>query len=298
MSISIPKVGLGTYLISNQELKQCIPAALKAGYRHFDTAQVYENEKGLGLSLAESLSDQNISRKNIFITSKVFTGNESWGQPPMSYSETLNSIETSLEKLQVDYLDLFLIHAPFCQNDRVDQWAAMLEIKKLGKAKSIGVCNYNISHIEEIKSAGLPLPEANQIEIHPWCQKTELASYLKQNNISIIAYSSLVPLSNWRAKEGEDSSKSTQMIADGEKSSSIFKVMANKYGVTEAQILLKWAVQKGFHIIPKSTNPTRIEQNIDLDSFEIDLPDLETISSLNRSDVGVAWPSGDPSMMN
>ena len=181
MSISIPKVGLGTYLISNQELKQCIPAALKAGYRHFDTAQVYENEKGLGLSLAESLSDQNISRKDIFITSKVFTGNESWGQSPMSYLETLNSIETSLEKLQVDYLDLFLIHAPFCQNDRVDQWAAMLEIKKLGKAKSIGVCNYNISHIEEIKFAGLPLPEANQIEIHPWCQKTELASYLKQN---------------------------------------------------------------------------------------------------------------------
>jgi len=88
------------------------------------------------------------------------------------------------------------------------------------------------------------------------------------------------------------------MKADGEKSSSIFKVMANKYGVTEAQILLKWAVQKGFHIIPKSTNLARIQQNIDLDSFEIDLPDLETISSLNRSDAGVAWPSGDPSMIN
>ena len=132
----------------------------------------------------------------------------------MSYSDTLNSIETSLEKLQVDYLDLFLIHAPFCKNDRVDQWAAMLEIKKLGKAKSIGVCNYNISHIEEIKSAGLPLPETNQIEIHPYHMIPDaLQSYMMKHNILPIAYSTLAPLPNWR-KDSRWNSKPEAMKND------------------------------------------------------------------------------------
>ena len=298
MTISLPKVGLGTYLITNQELEQCIPLALKAGYRHIDTAQVYHNEEGVGFALNNALKDQGLSREEVFLTTKVFPGNEAWGQSPMTYTETLNSIEPSLAKLQVDYVDLYLIHAPFCKNERIEQWKALVEIKRLGKAKSIGVSNYNNAHIEEIKSAGLPLPEANQIELHPWCQKTELVSYLKQNDISIIAFSSLVPLSNWRSKEGEKSSKSDQMKADGEDPSSIFKVMANKYGVSEAQVLLKWALQKGYAIIPKSSKQNRIKQNIDLDSFEIDETDMQKMSSLNRSDGGVAWPKGDPILIN
>ena len=298
MTISLPKVGLGTYLITNQELEQCIPLALKAGYRHIDTAQVYRNEEGVGFALNNALKDQGLSREEVFLTTKVFPGNEAWGQSPMTYTETLNSIEPSLDKLQVGYVDLYLIHAPFCKNERIEQWKALVEIKRLGKAKSIGVSNYNNAHIEEIKSAGLPLPEANQIELHPWCQKTELVSYLKQNDISIIAFSSLVPLSNWRSKEGEKSSKSDQMKADGEDPSSIFKVMANKYGVSEAQVLLKWALQKGCAIIPKSSKQNRIKQNIDLDSFEIDETDMQKMSSLNRSDGGVAWPKGDPILIN
>ena len=298
MTISLPKVGLGTYLITNQELEQCIPLALKAGYRHIDTAQVYRNEEGVGFALNNALKDQGLSREEVFLTTKVFPGNEAWGQSPMTYTETLNSIEPSLDKLQVGYVDLYLIHAPFCKNERIEQWKALVEIKRLGKAKSIGVSNYNNAHIEEIKSAGLPLPEANQIELHPWCQKTELVSYLKQNDISIIAFSSLVPLSNWRSKEGEKSSKSDQMKADGEDPSSIFKVMANKYGVSEAQVLLKWALQKGYAIIPKSSKQNRIKQNIDLDSFEIDETDMQKMSSLNRSDGGVAWPKGDPILIN
>jgi len=298
MNISLPKIGFGTYLITNQELEQSIPVALKAGYRHFDTAQVYRNEEGLGFALNKALKDQGLSREDVFITTKVFPGNEAWGQPPMAYSQTLKSIESSLEKLRVDYVDLYLIHAPFCKNERLEQWRALVEIKKLGKAKSIGVSNYNNLHIEEIKFAELPLPEANQIELHPWCQKTELVSYLKQNNIPIIAFSSLVPLSNWRSKEGEKSSKSDQMKVDGEDPSSIFKVMANKYGVSEAQVLLKWGLQQGFAIIPKSSNQDRIKQNIDLDSFEIDESDMQKLSSINRSDGGVAWPEGDPILIN
>ena len=298
MNISLPKIGYGTYLITNQELEQSIPVALKAGYRHFDTAQVYRNEEGVGFALNKALKYQGLSREDVFITTKVFPGNEAWGQSAMTYSETLQSIEPSLEKLRVDYVDLYLIHAPFCKNERLEQWRALVEIKKLGKTKSIGVSNYNKVHIEEIKLAGLPLPEANQIELHPWCQKTELVSYLKQNDISIIAFSSLVPLSNWRSKEGENSSKSDQMKADGEDPSSIFKVMANKYGVSEAQILLRWGLQQEFSIIPKSSNQDRIKQNIDLDSFEIDETDMQKMSSLNRSDGGVAWPKGDPILIN
>ena len=298
MSISLPKVGFGTYLITNQELEQAIPTALKAGYRHIDTAQVYRNEEGVGFALTKALEDQGLSREDVFITTKVFPGNEARGQSPMTYSDTLNSIEPSLEKLQLDYVDLYLIHAPFCKNERVEQWRALVEIKRLGKAKSIGVSNYNQIHIEEIKSAGLPLPQANQIELHPWCQKTELVSYLNQNDISIIAFSSLVPLSNWRSKEGEKSSKSEQMKADGEDPSSIFKVLANKYRVSEAQILLKWGLQKGYAIIPKSSKQDRIKQNIDLYSFEIDETDMQKLSSINRSDGGVAWPEGDPILIN
>ena len=298
MNISLPKIGYGTYLITNQELEQSIPVALKAGYRHFDTAQVYRNEEGVGFALNKALKYQGLSREDVFITTKVFPGNEAWGQSAMTYSETLQSIEPSLEKLRVDYVDLYLIHAPFCKNERLEQWRALVEIKKLGKTKSIGVSNYNKVHIEEIKLAGLPLPEANQIELHPWCQKNKLVSYLKQNDISIIAFSSLVPLSNWRSKEGEKSSKSDQMKADGEDPSSIFKVMANKYGVSEAQVLLKWALQQGYAIIPKSSNQDRIKQNIDLDSFEIDESDMQKLSSINRSDGGVAWPEGDPILIN
>ena len=298
MNISLPKIGYGTYLITNQELEQSIPVALKAGYRHFDTAQVYRNEEGVGFALNKALKYQGLSREDVFITTKVFPGNEAWGQSAMTYSETLQSIEPSLEKLRVDYVDLYLIHAPFCKNERLEQWRALVEIKKLGKTKSIGVSNYNKVHIEEIKLAGLPLPEANQIELHPWCQKNKLVSYLKQNDISIIAFSSLVPLSNWRSKEGEKSSKSDQMKADGEDPSSIFKVMANKYRVSEAQVLLKWALQQGYAIIPKSSNQDRIKQNIDLDSFEIDESDMQKLSSINRSDGGVAWPEGDPILIN
>ena len=298
MSISLPKVGFGTYLITNQELEQAIPTALKAGYRHIDTAQVYRNEEGVGFALTKALEDQGLSREDVFITTKVFPGNEARGQSPMTYSDTLNSIEPSLEKLQLDYVDLYLIHAPFCKNERVEQWRALVEIRRLGKAKSIGVSNYNQIHIEEIKSAGLPLPEANQIELHPWCQKPELVSYLRQNHIPIIAFSSLVPLSNWRSKEGENSSKSDQMKTDGEDPSSIFKVMAKKYGVSEAQVLLKWALQQGFAIIPKSSKQDRKKQNIDLDTFEIDETDMQHLALLNRGDGGVAWPEGDPILIN
>ena len=137
--------------------------------------------------------------------------------------------------------------------------------------------NFSIKHIEELKAAGLPMPAANQIELHPWSQKPELVRYLDDNAITPIAYSSLVPLSTWRTAEGQDSAKTDQMKADGEQADAPFKVMARKYGVSEAQVLLRWAIQKGYPVLPKSTNPDRIRKNADIFGFNIDDEDMAAI---------------------
>lgn len=173
---------------------------------------------------------------------------------------------------------------------RLDQWRALLDLQKSGKARSVGVSNFNIDHLEEIKTAGLPMPEANQIELHPWSQKPELLAYLAQNDISPIAYSSLVPLSTWRVEEGQSSGKTDQMKADG----TVFQDMATKHGVSEAQLLLRWGVQNGYAVLPKSLNPERMRQNIDLFSFAIEDSDIVQMATMDRGD-GVAWASGDPS---
>ncbi|MCA9981992.1 MAG: aldo/keto reductase, partial [Anaerolineales bacterium] len=215
------------------------------------------------------------------------------GQSPKTYEATIASCHASLAKLQLDYVDLYLIHAPFGNAQRLEQWKALLELQRQGKVRAVGVSNFNQTHIEEIKAAGLPLPDVNQIELHPWSQKPNLVSYLAQNGIAITAYSSLVPLSTWRATEGQASAKTAGMKADGASAESPFKTMAKKYGVSEAQVLLRWGVQNGYAVLPKSVNAERIRQNIDLFSFEIDDEDMALMRGMDRGD-GVAWASGDP----
>src|SRR5690606_24768866 len=171
---------------------------------------------------------------------------------------------------RLDYVDLYLIHAPFDREQRLAQWRGLVELREQKKARAIGVSNFSVSHLEELKAAGLPLPQANQIELHPWSQKPTLVRYLEENGIVPIAYSSLVPLSTWRAAPGQDSAKSEVMQADSLRVDSPFKLLAKKYGVSEAQILLRWGVQKGYAVLPKSTNPERLRQNADIFSFSID----------------------------
>ena len=227
------------------------------------------------------------------MSTKVWPGNEAWGQPPKTFESTIEALNAGLARLQLDFVDLSLIHAPFPKNQRLDQWRALLELRRLGKARAIGVSNFNVAHLEEIKAAGMPLPDANQIERHPWSQKSELVTYLSHNGITPIAYSSLAPLANWRVVEGHNSGKTEKMKADGVREDSPFKILAKKYRVTEAQILLRWALQKGYPILPKSVNKERMRQNIDLFAFEIDDEDMAAIAGMDRGD-GIVWSGEDP----
>jgi len=291
--VEIPYLGFGTFLIDDGEVAAAVSEAIRAGYRHIDTAEGYQNESGVGAGIKQALESEGLARSDLFVTTKLWPGNPAWGQPAKTTESTVTSLDESLERLGLDYVDLYLIHAPFGRDQRLAQWRGLIELQRQGKARAIGVSNFSIRHIEELKAAGLPMLAANQIELHPWSQKPELVRYLNGNAITPIAYSSLVPLSTWRTADGHDSAKSDQMKADGEQADAPFKVMAQKYGVGEAQVLLRWAIQKGYPVLPKSTNPDRIRQNADIFGFNIDDEDMAAIEKIDRGD-GVAWAMGDP----
>lgn len=289
---SIPAVGFGTYLISQDDAKNAVRTAILNGYRHIDTAEVYDNEEAVGAGIHAGIAEAGLTREDIFVTTKLWQGHAAWGQKLKNEEETVAAFNSSLERLGLDYVDLYLIHAPHGGSERLNQWRGLLEIKGLGKARSIGVSNYSEKHLEEIKAAGLPLPDANQIELHPWSQKPELIAYMKENGIAPIAYSSLAPLSTWRAEAGQDSAKTEEMkISDGN-----LAAIAAKYGVTEAQLLLRWGVQNGYAVLPKSLNADRMRQNIDLGGFTIDAGDLALMKAMNRGE-GIAWSIGDPTLI-
>ena len=286
---NIPTIGFGTYLISNDDAANTIEAAIKMGYRHIDTASAYQNEEAVGAGIQAGLAATGLSRNDLFVTGKLWPGNPAWGHKPKNGSETIAEFNESLARLKLNYVDLYLIHAPFGGPERIAQWQALIQLQKDGKTRAIGVSNYNQSHLEEIKDAGLQMPDANQIELHPWSQKPDLIAYMAKMGVAPIAYSSLVPLSTWRVDEGQDSSKTDQMRADGDE----FFELAMKYNVTQAQILLRWGVQKGYAVLPKSLNSDRMRQNLLLAGFEIDAADMAIIGTMDRG-AGVAWASGDP----
>ncbi len=289
--IQIPAVGFGTYLISNEDAPQAIGAAIDAGYRHIDTASGYHNEEAVGAGIRDGLSRNDLSRTDLFVTGKLWPGNPAWGDAPKTAKQVVAECETTLQKLGLDYVDLYLIHAPYGGPERVNQWRAMLDLKSRELARAIGVSNYTEAHLDEIKSARLEMPAVNQIELHPWSQKPELLGYMSEQGIAPVAYSSLVPLASWRSAPGQDSAKTEEMRAD----STTFETMAEKYGVTAAQLLLRWGVQNGYAVLPKSLNPDRMRQNLDLFSFKIDPGDMAQIQEMDRGE-SVAWATGDPSI--
>ena len=288
----VPRIGLGTYNMNSQESEDMTYAAIKYGYRHIDTAAVYRNEDGVGRALKRIYENTDLKRSDLTITTKLWPGGLVKVDRVKNNVGAIKSLDKSLRNLDEDYVDLYLIHSPHAKNKRLEQWETLLTQQEQGKVKNIGVSNWGINHIEELNDKGYPLPSANQIEIHPWSQKPELVSYLKENDIDIIAYSSLVPLSTWRHKDGENSLKTDEMYKDGNDLESPFKKMASKYDVTEAQVLLRWALQLGYAILPKSIQIDRMQENFDLD-FRIDEEDMNLIEQLDRGG-SVTWEYGDP----
>ena len=286
--VQIPALGFGTYLISENQVEGALDTAISAGYRHVDTAEAYENEKGVGRALAKAFT-AGLRRDDMFVTTKLFPGNPDWGLPAKNFGTTTISLDNSLDRLGLDYVDLYLIHSPMTPSERINQWRGLVELRDQGKARAIGVSNYSKIHIEEIRAAGLPLPEVNQIELHPWSQKRELVKYLRENSICVVAYSSLVPLDTWRTAAGHDSAKTQQMrVSDG-----TLEKIAKKYQVGEARVLLRWGVQQGFAVLPKSTVNNRIFENADLFSFSLDEADMADLAGMERG-TAVAWSMGDP----
>lgn len=290
--VTIPSLGFGTYLIPDAEAAEAVYNAISAGYRHIDTAEVYQNESGVGGGIRRALRE-GLSRIDLFVTTKLWPGNSAWGQTPKTTETTIQSLDESLARLGLDFVDLYLIHAPFDHQQRLAQWRGLVTLKEQKKARAIGVSNFSVGHLMELDAAGLPQPQANQIELHPWSQKPALVRYLNERGIVPIAYSSLVPLSTWRSAPGHESAKTETMRADGQRADSPFKALAQKYGVSEAQLLLRWGVQQGYPVLPKSTNRERLRQNADIFSFSIDSGDMAMIETLDRGD-GVAWSVGDP----
>lgn len=248
---SIPQIGLGTWLNKGEEeCREAVTSAVQAGYRHFDTAQIYENEQFVGSALAES----KLPREELFITTKIWNDNLWWE----GFDE---SFEESLRKLQTDYVDLLLIHFPVTE-ERRPAWHKMEEKNKAGKAKAIGVSNYTIRHLEELLRESTIKPTVNQVELHVFLQQPELVQYCKDNDIVVEAYS---PLAHGYGLDN-----------------SVIAAIAKKHNKTPAQILIRWCIEVGAVPLPKSTHPDRIRQNFEVFDFAFDAADLEQIKTLDR----------------
>jgi len=269
---SLPTVGFGVYKLEPEKCTESVKNALKAGYRHVDCAQYYENEVEVG----QGVRDSGVPREQVFITSKVMP--EDYG-----YEQTLKTVEKSIENLGFDYYDLFLVHSAHGGRDeRLAKYKALLEAKKRGLVRTVGVSNYSEKHIAEIEEEGLEKPAVNQIELHPWCQQRSIVSYCQSNGIIVQAYTPLV--------KGSDAPN-----GKGVKNAVVLKV-SEKHGRTPAQVLVRWSLQKGLVPLPKATSPHRIEENLKVFDFSLDAEDMEAIDALDQGAAGaVGWnPVGEP----
>ena len=280
--LSMPGVGLGTFQMSGSACESAVKLALGAGYKHIDTAEGYRNEAEVGKGIHAS----GVDRASVYVTTKSWPGNPAWGMPAKTYEQTIEACKQSASHL--GSIDLYLIHAPMAgsKEARIEQWKALVECRRLGLCKSIGVCNYGVSHLEEIAEAKLPMPAANQLELHPMNQYAELLAYMAKHKILPIAYSSLALLSSWR--EGYTESKGTKSEEETRTGEQAVAAVAGRLGVSPARVLLRYALQKGWPCLPKSTQEARIRENIDLDSFELGVEDMKALDALERG-TAFAW---------
>lgn len=251
----MPWLGLGVFQVEDgSTVVESVRTAIKNGYRSIDTAAIYQNETGVGQGIKEGLAEAGISREELFITSKVW--NEDLG-----YEKTLAAFETSLEKLGLDYLDLYLIHWPKA-NKYKEAWRALETLYKNGKVKAIGVSNFQIHHLEELMKDAEMKPMINQVELHPKLTQVELRAFCKQHGIQVEAWSPLM--------QGK--------LLDN----SLLMTIAAKYNKSVAQVIIRWDLQNGVITIPKSIKEHRIIENADVFDFSLTTEEMEQIAGLNE----------------
>lgn len=248
---SIPQLGLGVYKVSDSEATDAVTSALEAGYRHIDTAAFYENETGVG----QAIRDGDVPRHEVFVASKVW-------QSDHGYDETRRAFDTSLAKLGFDYLDLYLIHWPAPRQNRyVETWKALESIKADGVVRSIGVSNFHPHHLDRLAQEGGETPVINQVELHPWLQQETTRAYDAAHGIATEAWS---PLARGRILDDPT-----------------LAALASKHDRSPAQIVLRWQLDLGNIVIPKSITPARIRENIDVFDFSLDDDDRALIATLD-----------------
>ncbi len=249
--VEIPQLGFGVFQIPPEETQEAVEIALEAGYRHVDTAAAYRNEKGVGAAIAAS----GVPREDVFVTTKLWNSQQ-------GYDSTLAAFESSLGRLGFEYVDLYLIHWPVPTEDRfVDTWRAFERIHEEGRARTIGVSNFRIEDLERLERETETRPTVNQIELHPRFQQAELRRWHAEHGIATEAWSPLA--------QGE-------LLDDP-----AIVAVAERHGKTPAQAILRWHLQIGNVVIPKSVTPERIRENLDVFDFELSAEEMTTIEGLD-----------------
>lgn len=249
--VTMPWLGLGVWKTKEgEEVIQSVKSAIAAGYRSIDTAAIYGNEEGVGQAIRES----GVSRDELFITTKVWNDDQ-------GYEQTLQAFETSRKKLGLDFLDLYLVHWPG-KDKYLDTWKALIHLQKEGLVRSIGVSNFQIRHLQHIIEDTGVVPVVNQVELHPLLSQKELLSYARENGIVLEAWSPLM---------------------QGNLDQPTLVEIAEKYGKTVAQVILRWDIQNGVIVIPKSVKEHRIRENAGIFDFELSAEDMAVIDGLNQN---------------
>lgn len=261
-NLRIPQLGYGVWQIEDEEADEAVTKAIETGYHLIDTAKVYGNEAGVGKAIAHS----GTPRDDLFITTKVWNADQ-------GYDLTLQAFETSMDKLGIDEVDLYLIHWPTPKYDMyVETYKALEKLYKDGRTKAIGVCNFDIEHLQRLMDECEIVPAVNQVECHPYLQQKELKAFCQEHGILLEAYS---PLMN-----------GTNVMDDP-----IIQELAKAHAKTPAQIILRWHMQSEVIAIPKTVTPSRMKENLDVFDFELSLDDMDKIAALDRNERNNAIPS-------
>lgn len=263
--VEMPQLGFGVWQVDNEEATAAVQTAIEVGYRSIDTAMIYQNEEGVG----KAIKNAGIARDDLFITTKVWNTDH-------GYEQTLKAFDESLEKLGLEYVDLYLVHWPTPQFDTyVDTYKALEKLYNDGRVKAIGVCNFHIEHLERILNECSVKPVLNQVECHPYLSQNELKEFCKKHDIYVEAWSPL-----------QQGGEVLQLDS--------IKAFADSVGKTPAQVVLRWHLQNDTIVIPKSVTPSRIKENFDVFDFELSQEQMATINQLNRNE----RKGPDPSDMN